>query len=110
MDILAHDLLDNGRLAGIVEAPADVSRCTRKESTRGQGLARATDSIKIRNSLSLSLAFRKIDSIVARRWRGRGVPCPGRRVKEGCHQNPPMEAMRRTNERISQLGQTGVRS
>lgn len=57
VDILAHDLLDYGCFAGIVQSSASLS-------ANGLRVDVSPYSIKIRISLSLSLAFRNIDSIL----------------------------------------------
>lgn len=62
--ILAHDLLDDGRLARIVKSSASLVPDASVPETacrRGDG----SHSIKILSSLSLSRAFRRIDNISA---------------------------------------------
>ena len=61
--ILAHNLLDDGCLARIIET--SVSIVSRLFHATAAERDLSSHSIKILNSLSLSLAFRRIDNIVA---------------------------------------------
>jgi hypothetical protein len=66
VDVFAHDFLDDGCFAGIVETAAAHIRLHQRKFIFQFRMLQTTYSIKMRSSLSLSLAFRRMDSIFSR--------------------------------------------